>query len=174
MNSLKNLLLTILLLGFSFSSIAQTFSPSSGSNFWSNVRYGGSLGLGFGNGYFSGTLAPSAIYPINEYFSTGVGLNFTYVNDDVYKAIVYGGSVLGIFSPVQQIQVSAEFEQLRVNRQLETLEASIKEDYWYPALFLGGGYVAGNVTIGVRYDVLFKEDKSIYGSAFMPFIRVYF
>jgi hypothetical protein len=30
------------------------------------------------------------------------------------------------------------------------------------------------VTIGARYDVLFDNDRSLYGSAFMPFVRVYF
>lgn len=174
MNFLKIYLFIFILFCFSLTSTSQTFSSSSGNDFWSNLRYGGSLGLGFGGDYFTGSLAPSAIYPFNEYFSTGVGLNLIYVNDDHYKAFVYGGSVLGILAPIQQLQFSVEFEQLRVNRQLKIYDETLEENYWYPALFLGGGYVVRNVTIGVRYDILYKEDKSIYGSAFMPFIRVYF
>ena len=31
------------------------------NDFWKNVRYGGGLGLNFGDGFFSATIAPSAI-----------------------------------------------------------------------------------------------------------------
>ena len=48
------------------------------SQFWSHVRIGGGIGLSFGDGFFSGTLAPSAVYDFNNKFSMGVGLNGTY------------------------------------------------------------------------------------------------
>lgn len=145
------------------------------SNFWSNVRFGGGIGLGFGNNYFSGTLAPSAIYEFNQYFAMGVGLNGSYVKDHDYKATILGGSLLTLFNPVPSIQLSAEFEELHVNRKLELDGANnISDNYWNPALFLGAGYNTGNVVIGVRYDVLFDENKSVYTDAFMPFVRVYF
>ena len=38
---------------------------SSNLSFWDNVSYGGAFGLGFGNGYFDATLAPTAIYNFN-------------------------------------------------------------------------------------------------------------
>jgi len=41
-------------------------------------------------------------------------------------------------------------------------------------LFLGAGYNSGSVTVGVRYNVLYKSKDMVYGSPFMPFIRVYF
>jgi len=34
----------------------------SNSNFWNNVSFGGGIGLNFSDGFFSGTLAPQAIY----------------------------------------------------------------------------------------------------------------
>ena len=51
---------------------------------------------------------------------------------------------------------------------------SFERNYTYPALFLGIGYTTGNLTAGVKYDVLFDEDDSIYSSALVPFISVYF
>ena len=48
------------------------------SNFWSHVRFGGGIGLSFGDGFFSGTLAPSAVYDVNKKISVGLGLNGTY------------------------------------------------------------------------------------------------
>jgi len=53
-------------------------SNSATNEFWQNVRFGGGIGLSFGDGFFSGTLAPSAIYEFNNQFALGIGLNGTY------------------------------------------------------------------------------------------------
>ncbi|MEZ4882054.1 MAG: alpha-ketoglutarate decarboxylase [Flavobacteriaceae bacterium] len=146
------------------------------SEFWQNVRFGGGIGLSFGDGFFSGTLAPSAIYRFNDRFSMGVGLNGTYNSlKNNYTSTVFGGSVLAFYNIIPEIQLSAEFEELNVNRKYKHFSLpDYTENYWYPALFLGAGFHSNNVTIGIRYDVLFDDDKSIYASAFAPFVRVYF
>lgn len=145
------------------------------SDFWSHVRFGGSLGLSFGDGFFSGTLAPSAIYELNQYVALGVGLNGTYSSRKNYhKSTILGGSLIGLFRPINELQLSAEFEELHVSRNWDSRLAIQDEDYWYPALFIGAGYHAQNVTIGIRYDVLYDDNKSIYANAWMPFVRVYF
>lgn len=79
--------------------------------------------------------------------------------------------MIGLINPVEQIQLSAELEQLRVNT---TYEDNFKDDFWNTALFLGVGYRTNNVTVGIRYNVLFNRDKNVYNEAFMPFVRVYF
>ena len=48
--------------------------------FWNDVQFGGSVGLNFGDGFFIATLAPSAIYNLNDYVSLGAGLNATINN----------------------------------------------------------------------------------------------
>ena len=145
------------------------------SHFWSNVRYGGGIGLSFGNGFFSGTIAPSAIYQFNDQLALGLGLNGTYNREkDFYESTILGGSIIGLFNVIPEIQLSAEFEELNVNRTYESFLLFEDENYWYPALFLGAGYRARNVTVGLRYDVLYDEGQSVYASAFMPFVRVYF
>ena len=161
---------------FSLSLYGQENDQQSTANFWNNVRFGGGIGLSFGDGFFSGTLAPSAIYQFNDQFATGIGLNATYSKqNDVFKSTVLGGSILALFNPVREIQLSSEFEELYVSRNFdENFVSNVDDDYWYPALFLGAGYRTGNVTFGVRYDVLYDEDKSIYADPWMPFVRVYF
>ncbi len=144
------------------------------SDFWNNVHFGGNLGFGFGNNSFNASISPSAIYQATEQLGLGAGLNFNYAKFRDAKLVAYGGSLISLFNPIPALQLSAELEQLRVNRQLELDGGNLEEDYWSPALFLGIGYGNRNVTIGIRYDVLYDSQKSIYASALMPFVRVYF
>ena len=74
--------------------------------FWKNVRYGGGLGLNFGNGFFGATIAPSAIYEFNENIALGIGLNATFNNQkDFYKTTVLGGSIIGLYNVIPEIQL---------------------------------------------------------------------
>jgi len=172
----KNYLKTILILAFFSFNISTLKAQESQDSFWNNVRFGGGLGLSFGNGFFSGTIAPSAIYEFNNQFAAGVGLNATYAKrQNWFKSTILGASVISLYSHIEALQLSAEFEELNVNRDFdENFVANADDNYWYPALFLGAGYRTGNVTIGIRYDVLYDEDKSIFADPWMPFFRFYF
>jgi len=145
------------------------------TSFWDHIRFGGGVGLSFSDGFFSGTLAPSAIYDVNDQLSTGIGLNGTYNSlKNTYNSTIIGGSLLTLFNVIPEIQLSAEFEELNVTRNFESDLNIENQNYWYPALFLGGGYRTQNITIGIRYDVLYDEGKSVYANAWAPFFRVYF
>jgi long-subunit fatty acid transport protein len=136
------------------------------------LHFGGSLGLSIGSDFTNIVVAPSIIYDVNNYFSAGVGLQGSYVNwNNNFESYIYGASLIALVNPIEQIQLSAELEQLRVNT---TYEDNFKDNFWNTALFLGLGYRTNNVTLGVRYNVLFKERNNVYNEAFMPFIRVYF
>ena len=165
-------ILTCFITAFSFS---QDTTPKTNS-FWKNVQYGGGIGLNFGDGFFSGALAPNALYRFSPYVAAGVGLNFQYSSQrDIFKSTVLGASALGLFSPYQNLQISTEFEQLHVSRNFDEQFVSNTDDkYWYPALFLGLGYTSGNVTFGIRYDILYDEETSIQNQAWMPFVRFWF
>ena len=165
-----------LLLFFLFMSLvtAQNNTDLQTNNFWNNVRYGGGLGVSTGTGFFSATIAPSAIYDFNPQFSLGVGLNGTYNRSkDFFKSTIVGGSVIGLFNPIEALQLSAEFEELNVSRNFDSTDFQ-DENYWYPALFMGIGYRSQNVTFGIRYDVLYDENRSIYIDPWAPFVRFYF
>ena len=157
-------------------SLTKSFSQANKNEFWQHLRFGGGIGLSFGDGFFSGTLAPSAIYQVNDQFAAGLALHGTYAslkNDT--NATILGGSVLALYNVIPEIQLSAEFEELHVTRKYKYWGSPDEtRNYWYPALFLGVGFHSNNFTIGIRYDVLFDADESIYASAFAPFVRVYF
>ncbi len=145
------------------------------NDFWNHVRFGGGIGLSFGDGFFSGTLAPSAIYQFNQKVAFGVGLSGTYnTSKDFYKSTILGASVIGLFNPINEVQLSVEFEELSVSRNWDSRTGIEDENFWYPALYFGVGYRSNNVTLGIRYDVLYDEYKSIYADPWMPFVRVYF
>lgn len=172
----KNLRIGVVIYVFSlFVTNAQNFDTRP-SQFWSNVQYGGGIGIGFANDFFSATVAPNAVYRFNNYVASGVGLNFSYSSQkDVFQSTVLGGSIIGLFNPIPEIQLSTEFEELYVNRNIDDgFLSSIDDKYWYPALFLGAGYTSGNITFGIRYDVLFDRDTSIYSEAWIPFVRFFF
>lgn len=169
---LKKLLFTLLCSFNIIFSFAQ--GSSNNSDFWNNVKFGGSIGLGFSNNGFNGSISPSAIYQFNDQLAVGTSLSFSYAKFDNDKFSAYGGSLLSLFNPIPQLQLSTEFEQLRINRTLFTQTTNIKDNYWLPAFFVGIGYSMPNVTFGLRYDLLYNDEKSIYGNALMPFVRVYF
>ena len=168
-------ILTLIISLFTFSVNAQNTINSNSSDFWNHVQYGGSIGLSFGDNFFSGTLAPSAIYQFDKPVALGISLNGTYnTQENFYKSTIFGGSVLALFNPIREIQLSAEFEELNVSRNWDDRTGFEDENYWYPALFLGVGYSTNNVTFGIRFDVLYDKYKSIYADSWAPFVRVYF
>ena len=171
----KNPFTCLIMIMFSYNSIAQIQTSQSSTDFWNHVRFGGGIGLSFGDGFFSGTLAPSAIYEFNNQFALGAGLNGTYnKRKDTYKSTVLGGSLIGLFNPIPEIQLSAEFEELNVSRKWDDRLGIADQNYWYPALFVGAGYRTHNVAVGIRYDLLYDKGKSIYADSWAPFVRVYF
>ncbi len=145
------------------------------NTFWNNVRFGGGIGLSFGDNFFSGTLAPSALYQFDNTVALGIGLSGTINNQkNAYKSTILGGSLISLFNIIPQLQASAEYEQLHVNRNFDAALNIEDDTYWIPALYIGAGYRNGNVTFGIRYDILHDSDKSITVDPWAPFVRVYF
>lgn len=176
-NNLQSQLKTISIMAILLLSsicFSQQKNPDSPQNdFWKNVQFGGGLGLGFGTGYTDVSVAPTAIYNFNQYFALGTGVQYSYLRQKgFFKSSNYGASVIGLFNPIPEAQLSLELEQLRVNLTYEDIDVS--DDFWNTALFIGVGYRMENVVVGARYNVLFNEDKNVYGDAFMPFVRVFF
>lgn len=145
------------------------------SSFWDNVQFGGAFGLSVGNNYTDITIAPSAIYNINEQFAVGTGLQYSHLKQrDVYNSDLYGGSIIGLFNPIEEIQFSLEVEEVSVNNTYLYTGGNYKQSFWNTGLFVGGGYRTDNVTIGARFNLLYDKNKDVYGQAFMPFVRAYF
>jgi hypothetical protein len=151
----------------------RSITTHSNNDFWQKVQFGGGIGLGFSTNFTTISLAPSAVYNFNDLVAFGIGAQYTYLKEkNYYASHLYGGSVIGLFNLIREIQVSAELEQLRVNVNLNEPNGN-SQNYWNTGLLLGAGYRSGNTTIGGRYNVL-NDNNTIYGSAFMPFVRFYF
>lgn len=164
-------LILLMLANFSHSH-AQEVAPQ--ESFWEKVRFGGSAGLSLNNDFFNVSLSPKAVYDFSSKVSAGIGAQGSYTNGPNYNAYTAGGGLLGLYRPIPSLQLSTEFEELFVSRERYLDGGNTNVSYWYPALFFGLGYNTGPVTIGVRYDVLYDENRSIYGNALLPFVSIYF
>lgn len=168
----------LLAMFFSFSALGQEKEPAPNRpGFWEKVRFGGGLGLNFGNRNTNITVAPSALYQPNQYVAFGPGFNYTYQRFGDAKTSLIGGSAIIIANPLAFLQLSGELEQLHVTQSIDGLPGKNKD--WNTALFFGAGYrlnLGGNSlgAIGVRYNVLFKDRDGIYADAWQPFVRIYF
>jgi len=143
--------------------------------FIDNVRFGGGINIGFGSSYSTFAISPSAIYDFSNEFSAGLSASYVYVkNKSTIESTtnLYGGSVLALYRPIDYIQISTEFENLKINQKL-IYNNAISE--WQTALYFGLEYVTGNIAMGLRYDVLYDKVKNITNSsALNPVFRVYF
>lgn len=179
-------LLLLCSLGFQNKVSAQIVHPQNNeprrikSDFFERVQFGGGLGLSFGNGFTDVAIAPSGIYHVSDKVAVGVGLQFNYVQSkDYFESTSYGINLIGLYTPIPQFQLSAEVEQLRVNNTVDYYSGGYylgkyKDNFWNTGLFIGGGYRTNNVTVGIRYNVLYKQNNYVYSQAWMPFVRVYF
>ncbi len=170
-NACKFLGLFILLLTFTS---LQTRAQEIKSSFWDHVDIGGGIGINFGNGYFSGLIAPSAVYNFNEYFAVGPGLQYSYESGNDFKSSLVGLSVIALANPIPEIQLSAELEEAYVSQTIEFVDGDLSRDFWNTALFVGAGYRVGKGAIGIRYNLLFNDEDDIYNTAWAPFVRIYF
>jgi long-subunit fatty acid transport protein len=142
------------------------------SDFWKNVRFGGGFSLGFGTRTTIG-ISPSAVYDFNKGFSLGAGLNYIYSEFGTISTNLYGGSIISLYQvPVIGIQLSGEFEHSFAKQKDASNSSTINTDF--PALYLGAAYNKGRFSFGLRYDVLYDENKSVYASPFSPIVRFYF
>lgn len=165
------------LLFWGFGNAQQTPLPKAKTDsFWENVQFGGGLGVGVGSGYTNITVAPSAVYNFNDYLGLGGGLQYGYLKQKgFYSSNLYGGSIIGLFNPVEVVQLSLEVEETNIHSTyIDNIAGDYKRSFWNTGLFLGAGFRQDNFTLGGRINLLYDKDKDIYGSAFMPFVRVFF
>lgn len=149
--------------------IIQTSMPQF-EGYWT---FGGSLGLSFWNGGTDILIGPKAYYNFSPKFLSGFGLTYIYSEHNTYNydyhSNSFGGSVMIAYRPFPFIQVSTEYEGLQTN-----YSGYYSDEYFLSALYLGISYVTGPVSFGLRYDLLYDENKSVYGAALSPVVGFYF
>lgn len=84
------------------------------------------------------------------------------------------GSFIFLYHPISQIQLSIEPEETSVAYNfLANSQRRETQQFFQEVLFVGAGFRTGNISIDGRYNVL-HTDTNIYGTAFLPFFRIYF
>lgn len=159
---MKKVLLFICL---SFSMI----SFSQKADFWDNVQFGGGFTLGFGSQTTVG-ISPSAIYNFDNGFALGTGLNYLYSEINDSSTSVYGASIISLYQTKIGVQLSGEFDYNFATQKTQFDSVNTN----FPALHLGVAYNQGRFAVGIRYDVLYDEDKSVFASPISPIVRFYF
>ena len=172
---MRNTLLLLSLFIFINTHLFSQNSDLATHRFVDDVRFGGGINIGVGNSYSTFAISPSVIYDFSEQFSAGISGTYVYVkNKSTINSTtnLFGGSVLALYRPIHYIQMSTEFENLKINQKLNYDQAISN---WQTALYFGLEYVTGNIAMGLRYDVLYDKVKNITNSsALNPIFRVYF
>ncbi|MBL4939656.1 MAG: alpha-ketoglutarate decarboxylase [Lutibacter sp.] len=170
----KNIVLLTLLSMIHLNLLSQN-SELDKPKFFDNVRFGGGANIGMGSSYSTFSLSPSVVYDFSKEFGAGISMTYVYVkNKSTINATSnhYGGSVLALYKPINYVQLSTEYEHLKINQKLIYGDALSQ---WQTALYVGIEYVTGKIAMGLRYDILFdKTTNVIYASALSPVFRVYF
>lgn len=161
---MRKLILIFLLISTPF------YAQNADSGFWNNVRFGGGFGFAFGNDYTTLSVAPGAIYVFSDQFAAGPTVSYLYSKNLDVRSNVYGVGAVGLYNPIDFLQLSAEFEQAFVTQKLGFEKYHLN----FPALYLGLAYRTGWFAAGLRYDVLYDVNHTIYSSAWSPIVRFYF
>lgn len=135
------------------------------------------FGLGFGLNFVGGTsvsLSPNLTYRLTNQFSIGAGLLFSYNGiKDLQKTTTIGANIVGNYYPIPKLITNVEFAEMHVNRNM--IYTDTKDNFWDSALFIGIGYqITQKISVGGKYNLLYKKDKSVYSSPFLPFVNISF
>jgi hypothetical protein len=161
---------TLLLMMMSFWSFAQiAMSSGNQNNRWT---FGGGLGVGFGSdNYFNLQVSPRVGYKITDQLEGGLSGNVSWQTSNFYKSTMFGFGPFMNYYFGRSFFIVANLQQYFINSTEKYSNYKFSTDE--TALYLGGGYMQniGNnafMQFGVMYNVLWKENKSIFSSGFVP------
>lgn len=167
---MKKILFSILIFTFSISFAQIGSSTQIGSSKWT---FGGSLGINgaFGNGGFGLNISPRVGYKISENLEGGVLGSLSWQNSSYSSSTLFGIGPFANYYLGRSFYLSGQFQEFVINQKIKETNQKLGSDE--AALFLGGGYLQrfGNnayMQIGGMYNVLWKENNSIFGSGFIP------
>lgn len=164
----KNWMFFLILI--SCSSFAQ-ISMGSSNGKWT---YGGGIGLGFGNnGYFNIGVSPRVGYRLMDDLEVGLQGSVSFQSSDFYKSTMIGVGPFANYYIAQNFYVGGVMQHYFVNYKDKFYD--YKANAEETALYLGGGYLQriGNnsaMQLGLMYNVLWRENKSMFSSGFSPSI----
>ena len=137
------------------------------------------FGCGFGLSFVGGTnisLSPNLTYSLNDQLALGAGIQGSYSGiKNLQNTTPVGANILGQYKPTKKIQTLLEFAQLRVSTKKDTDMDKSTRSYWDSALMVGAGYsITPKISVGAKYNLLYKEGESVYTSPIIPFVNISF
>lgn len=148
-------------------------SPTNTTNRWT---FGGGLGVGFGSdSYYSLQISPRVGYKITDQLEGGVVGNVSWQSSKYYKSTMLGVGPFVNYYFARSFFVGANLQEYFINSRDKYSNYKFNKDE--TALYLGGGYMQsiGNnavMQIGLMYNVLWKENSSLFSTGFVPSIGV--
>lgn len=160
-------------MGFSATAFSQVSlgTTTQQNNKWT---FGGGLGLGFGsNSAFYLQASPRVGYRLTNDLEAGLVGSVSWQTSNYYKSTMLGIGPFANYYFARSFYISVNLQQYFINYKdkMYDYKSSTEET----ALYLGGGYMQsiGNnsyMQIGVMYNVLWKENSSIFSSGLVPSI----
>ncbi|WP_374461785.1 hypothetical protein [Chryseobacterium taeanense] len=160
--------LFITISGLLFSQIA-VGTPPENNNRWT---FGGGIGVGFGsNSAFYLQASPRVGYKIINDLEGGILGSVSWQTSDFYRSTMFGAGPFVNYYFARSFYVSANYQHYFINYKDKYYDFKMNKDE--DALYLGGGYMQriGNnsfMQIGLMYNVLWKENSSIFSSGLIP------
>lgn len=169
---MKKLSFIIAILSVTFVNAQFSVNTSTNNeNRWTFGGYAGLRGAFVGNVNTSLYITPRAGYKLTDNIETGLSSNFTWNNFKYYSSTMVGlGPFLNYYFG-RTAYVSANYQHYFIKRNYKPTDEKINNDE--AALYIGGGYmqrIGANtyMQIGGMYNVLYKENSSVFGGAFVP------
>jgi hypothetical protein len=116
----KIIILFYLLLSTTTSLVSQN-SELDKHKFIDNVRFGVRFNIELNNSYATFAIFPSSLYDFSNEFSLGLSVKYIYVKNKSTiqnTSNLFGASILALYRPIQSIQFSTEYEQLKLNQKI--------------------------------------------------------
>lgn len=158
--NMKIFLLSVLMLLFFFSSMAQSPSDERKKGFKKEMLFvGANLNLGFVNRSFNIGINPEVGYSLTRWLDAGIAANFNYFSQNAsefssirYRNINYGAGIFTRIWPVNFLFLQAQPEYNFINSAQKNVLTQQAAKYKYDAgsLLVGIGY--GSRLIGSSYS----------------------
>ncbi|ANF50678.1 hypothetical protein A0O34_09150 [Chryseobacterium glaciei] len=160
--------LLLMLSGSAFSQVS-VGTTEQNNNKWT---FGGGIGVGFGSqSSFYLQASPRVGYRLTDGLEGGVIGSISWQTSDYYRSTMFGVGPFLNYYIARTFYLSANYQHYFINYKDKYYDYKMNEQE--DALYLGGGYMQriGNnsfMQIGVMYNVLWKENSSIFSSGLVP------
>ena len=158
----------VLISGSIFSQVS-VGATSENNNRWT---FGGGIGVGFGSqSSFYLQASPRVGYRLTDDLEVGVVGSVAWQTSDYYRSTMFGVGPFANYYFARSFYVGANLQQYFINFKDKFYDYKTNEEE--TALYLGGGYMQRIGThsfmqIGLMYNVLYKENSSVFSSGLIP------